>query len=156
MLEAVVLPLTIGMIAAIAIGGRASFWQDPRSLAVLSITLVVVAWSLWRAFHLSLTATAHEVMVHNTWRMYELAWPDVIHVGLGEIAAAGGIMRPAIAFTLGDGSIVRAQATPAHEHEWRPVMSALQELAPPGVHFVESSSTSPDGWRLRWSKMLRR
>ncbi|MDX6486404.1 MAG: hypothetical protein QOF43_1557 [Gaiellaceae bacterium] len=111
---------------------------EPWNVVLLAFMVGALAWSVRRAWRLSLRVTADRVCVDNYWRSYRFPWADVTAVGVGS-ETMGVVPVPAIAFRLRDGRTVRAQATPAKEGPRDDLLDELAGLAPAGVAFHRRS-----------------
>ncbi len=145
--ESFIAAMTCGTVGGIASAALPAPWW----YAVATATTVVGLWSIRRAWRLGLWIRDGRVLVQNYWRTFDFPLADVTALGLAMIDE-GGSLIPAWAFRLGNGKLVRAQATPAKPSEQEFAWRRLSSLVPAEAERVTPDFSARPWWQRIWRR----
>jgi hypothetical protein len=133
-----------------------SLWAFP----VVGLPLVFpTVWAMRRGARVRLVVSNERVLINNTWRSYEIRWPEVAGVGIRQ--AASCFPQPVLWFRLVGRSPVVAQATPVRRSVRQEFQTQLLSFAPASVQRLHDElagswlgTDSAPSYRLRrwWLK----
>jgi hypothetical protein len=121
--------------------------------------LFPTVWAMRRGARVRLVVSNERVLINNTWRSYEIRWPEVAGVGIRQ--AASCFPQPVLWFRLVGRSPVVAQATPVRRSVRQEFQTQLLSFAPASVQRLDDElagswlgTDSAPSYRLRlwWLK----
>jgi hypothetical protein len=122
------------MMSGLLFGIAAAVSPTPWRYAVIAIGVLAMLSSVARGWRIGLWADNGRVRVCNYWRTFEFSWADVTEMYVGS-KPAGDLFTDAWRFTLSDGAVITAQATPSRAVEQRRELEALLATVPTGLSF---------------------
>lgn len=124
-----VIAVLIGALIAYVLWLTTSGWG--RVVGV-TLTAALALSAAARSFRIRIEADDEQVLVMNYWRTFRFSWDEIREVGV-ESVTQGPLLQPALSFSLADGGVVNAQATPRNRKARAKLAASLASLGPRSV-----------------------